>query len=208
MQETQETQVWSLGWEDPLEEGMATYSSILAWRIPWTEEPDGLPSMGLQRVGHDWACILWWRLLLPGPPWQRLSPNPTPNARDVGDCFLTHSALLNFAPSASALISGPTLISDLKTNIVLSFPPSALLLKHAFPFSQLVPGLPSKPACSNTQGRAPGIPLGLAHHEESDRFEHQFSVGNENTICQLFSLFFHLPCSLQYRFNQNWTWPY
>ena len=49
----QETWVQSLGQEDPLEEGMATYSSILAWRIPWTEEPGGLQSMGLQRVGHD-----------------------------------------------------------------------------------------------------------------------------------------------------------
>ena len=48
----QETQVRSLGWEDPLEEERATHSSILAWRIPWTEEPDGLQAMGLQRVGH------------------------------------------------------------------------------------------------------------------------------------------------------------
>ena len=51
----QETQVWFLGLEDALEEEMATYSSILAWIIPWTEEPGGLQSMGLQRVGHDWA---------------------------------------------------------------------------------------------------------------------------------------------------------
>ena len=49
----QETQVGSLGWEDPLEKEMATDSSILAWRIPWMEKPDGLQSMGLQRVGHD-----------------------------------------------------------------------------------------------------------------------------------------------------------
>ena len=42
-----------LGWEDPLEEGTATHSSILAWRTPWTEEPSGLQSIGLQRVGHD-----------------------------------------------------------------------------------------------------------------------------------------------------------
>ena len=42
-----------LGWEDPLEKEMATHSSILAWRIPWTEELGGLQSMGLQRVGHD-----------------------------------------------------------------------------------------------------------------------------------------------------------
>ena len=49
----QDTWVRLLGWEDPLEEGMATHSSILAWGIPWTEEPGGLQSMGLQRVGHD-----------------------------------------------------------------------------------------------------------------------------------------------------------
>ena len=49
----QEAQVQSLGWEDPLEKGMATYTSILAWRIPWTEEPGGLQFIGSQRVGHD-----------------------------------------------------------------------------------------------------------------------------------------------------------
>ena len=45
--------VQSLGWEDPLEKGVATYSSILAWRIPWAEKPGGRPSRGLQRVRHD-----------------------------------------------------------------------------------------------------------------------------------------------------------
>ena len=49
----QETWVRSLGWEDALEKGMATHSSILAGTIPWTEEPGGLQSMGSQRVGHD-----------------------------------------------------------------------------------------------------------------------------------------------------------
>ena len=49
----QETQVRSLGREDPLEKGMATHSSTLAWKIPWTEKPGGLQSMGSQRVGHD-----------------------------------------------------------------------------------------------------------------------------------------------------------
>ena len=59
--------VWSLGREDPLEEGMVTHSSILAWRLPWTEEPDGLQSMGSWIVGHDWATSLslftfmYWR---------------------------------------------------------------------------------------------------------------------------------------------------
>ena len=48
-----ETQVQSLGWEDPLEKKMTNHSSILAWRISWTEEPGGLESMGWQRVGHD-----------------------------------------------------------------------------------------------------------------------------------------------------------
>ena len=55
---TQETQVQSMGREDPLEKEMATHSSILAWKSPWTEEPSRLQSMGLQRVGHDWATSL------------------------------------------------------------------------------------------------------------------------------------------------------
>ena len=49
----QESWVRSLGWEDPLEKEMATHSSILAWRIPWTEKPGRLQSIGSQRVGHD-----------------------------------------------------------------------------------------------------------------------------------------------------------
>ena len=70
----QETQVQSLGREDLLEKGMATHSSILAWRIPWTGEPGGLQSTGLQRVRHDWAtnththtvrCTLAWQLNQP-----------------------------------------------------------------------------------------------------------------------------------------------
>ena len=64
----QETQVWSLGWEDPLEKGMATHSRILAWKTPWTEESGGPQSTVLQRVGHDWAIkyyphgaiLQWW----------------------------------------------------------------------------------------------------------------------------------------------------
>ena len=53
MQEMQETQVRSLGWEDPLEEGMGTHSSILAWKIPRTEKPGRLQSTGSQSIGHD-----------------------------------------------------------------------------------------------------------------------------------------------------------
>ena len=52
-----ETWVRSLGWEEPLEKGTATHSSILAWRIPWTEETARLQSMGSQRVGHSWATF-------------------------------------------------------------------------------------------------------------------------------------------------------
>ena len=66
-QETWETRVPSLGREDPLEEAMAAHSSILAWRIPWTEEPGGLQSQGSQRVRHNWndlahthTCVCVW----------------------------------------------------------------------------------------------------------------------------------------------------
>ena len=74
MQETQERWVLSLGQEDPLEKEMATHSSMLTWKIPWAEEPGGLLSKGLQRVGHDWVpmhiYITEWieveKSLLPG----------------------------------------------------------------------------------------------------------------------------------------------
>ena len=58
-----ETWVWSLGRKDPLEKKMAIHSSTLAWKIPWTEEPDRLQSMGSRRVGHDWATSLSLSLL-------------------------------------------------------------------------------------------------------------------------------------------------
>ena len=57
MQETREMWVPSLGWEDLLEEDITTHSSILSWRIPWTEEPDGLQSTGSQRVRHYWSNL-------------------------------------------------------------------------------------------------------------------------------------------------------
>ena len=62
MQETQEMRVRSLGLEDPLEEEMATHSSILAGKTPWTEEPGGLQLMGPERVGRDWATARTWAL--------------------------------------------------------------------------------------------------------------------------------------------------
>ena len=53
-----ETQVWSLGWEYPLEKEMEIHSSTIAWKIPWTEEPGQLHSVGSQRVGHNWITSL------------------------------------------------------------------------------------------------------------------------------------------------------
>ena len=76
-----ETWVWSLGWKDPLEKGTATHSDILAWMIPWTEEPGGLQSTGLQRVRHDWATFtsLHWRLWSP-----RIATTQSLNFRSSG----------------------------------------------------------------------------------------------------------------------------
>ena len=61
-----ETQVWSLDWEDPLEKGMATHCSILTWRVPWTEEPGGLQSLGSHNIRHDWEIntCRWFRFVL------------------------------------------------------------------------------------------------------------------------------------------------
>ena len=73
-----ETWVQSLGWEDPLEKEIATHSSILAWRIPWTEEPGGPQSMGSQRVGHDLVTKqqqLSIRLIFPTLTTQQKSAN-------------------------------------------------------------------------------------------------------------------------------------
>ena len=64
-----ETRVRSLGWEDPLEKEMASHSSILAWRIPWTEESGGLQSTGSQRVGYDWATSLHFTSIEAEVPW-------------------------------------------------------------------------------------------------------------------------------------------
>ena len=59
MQETQETWIQSQGWEDPLEEGMVTHSSILVWKIPWTGKAGRLQSMGTPRVRQDWSNLAW-----------------------------------------------------------------------------------------------------------------------------------------------------
>ena len=75
-----ETWVWSLGWEDPLEKEMATHSSTLAWKIPWTEEPGRLQLTGKQRVRHNWAtslsfsCCVACGILVPWPEIKPKSP--------------------------------------------------------------------------------------------------------------------------------------
>ena len=88
MKETWEVWVWSLGWEDPLQD-MATHSSILAWRIPWTEEPGGLQSMGLQRVWHDWetntsSFHFHYHLHVLGFPGILPVKNPPAEVEDMG----------------------------------------------------------------------------------------------------------------------------
>ena len=88
----QETQVQSLGWEDPMEKEMATYSSTLAWKIPWVEEPGRLKSMGSLRVGHDWVTLLslftfmhWRRKWQPTPV---LLPGESQGQRSLVGCCL------------------------------------------------------------------------------------------------------------------------
>ena len=87
-QEMQETWVLSLGQEDPLEEGIATHSSILAWRIPWKEKPDGLQSMGFSRKEYWSGLPFPFPGDLPDPGTEPTSPAPP--ARQVDSLLLSH----------------------------------------------------------------------------------------------------------------------
>ena len=95
----QETGVWSLCQEDPLEKGMATHSRILAWRSPWTEELGRLQSMGLQRAGHDWAtntpdyCEKPWLCVA------ALQMSPPEKAGLKTQCSLCSRKYLGFCPT-------------------------------------------------------------------------------------------------------------
>ena len=93
---TQETQVQSLAQEDPLENQMATHSSILAWRIPWTEEPGGLQSTELPRVGQDWKTSI---LLSLGKVGKRRAEGTEPSAEFCPTAYTGnwHGYLLNTA---------------------------------------------------------------------------------------------------------------
>ena len=97
----QDTQVQSLGWEDPLEKEMATHSSILAWRISWTEEPGGLQSMGSQRVEHNWVTnthLLTYN--------KRFTPNFTHGTgENIFHIKLTHSQAYFVGTSADSQVT-------------------------------------------------------------------------------------------------------
>ena len=84
--------VRSLGWEDPLEKEMATHSSTLAWKIPWTEEPDGLQSMGLQSIGHDWTTSLSFQSVL-------VTINKKSGMALKGRCWVFWKVFMNAAKS-------------------------------------------------------------------------------------------------------------
>ena len=90
--------VWSLGWEDPLEEGMATHSGIPAWRIPWTEESAKLQSMGSWRVRRDWSGLAHMHALI-------ISPLITHKHFPVNDqSILTSSLKLSFTPPPTCFL--------------------------------------------------------------------------------------------------------
>ena len=78
-----ETQVWSLGWKDPLEKGKASHSRVLAWRIPQTEEPGGLSSMGSQRIRHKWATNTFTWL-----PWVAQVVKNLPAMQGIHPCSI------------------------------------------------------------------------------------------------------------------------
>ena len=112
----QETWVRSLCWEDPLEKEMVTHSSILAWRIPWTEEPGRLQSTGSQRVGHDWAtslhftyphkCLCWVYIFLLFNKFFSLTT--------MGICLHVHSQIPLFSSTEKNLDSHLSLIFQSK----------------------------------------------------------------------------------------------
>ena len=106
----QESQVHSLGQEDPLEKGMATHSSILAWRIPWSEEPCGLQSMGLQRVRQNWAANMYY-------PSFSIKVSPGRNLRWLCDS----SPLFSFIHKLSPVYPVFQYIKIVTSNIFSSF---------------------------------------------------------------------------------------
>ena len=153
-----ETWVQSLGQEDPLEKGMATHSSILAWRIPWAEEPGGLQSLGSQRVRHDWATNTLTVDLLPGWPVQRPCTWPLrpelPVQKGCADSSAWQAMCRKAAPNTSIPegCSGPgaevlhwALHSVWRGQLAL--PGELCPQSWAFSFSALCPGEHRSPVC-------------------------------------------------------------
>ena len=116
-----ETWVWSQGQEDPLGKEMATHSSTLAWKIPWTEKPGGLQSMGSQRVGHDWATSLY-HVPCPGLDttdgkakqtdsglWGSGTVNKAPQVWNISHLAVLLVADIRSAPSSTDSIHSPSL---------------------------------------------------------------------------------------------------
>ena len=126
----------SLGWKDPLEEGLATHSSILPWRIPWPEEPGGLQSMGLQKIGHSWATACWVILFCccsvtkSCPTFCDLVDCSTP-------CFLVLHYLTEFAQTCVCLLSQWCHQTISSSVVPFSFCPQSFPASGSFPMSQL-----------------------------------------------------------------------
>ena len=136
------TKVWSLGWEGPLEKGTVAHSSILAWRIPWTEEPGGLQSMGSQRHGHDWVTNI---------------------TQEEGICSLKHLpsiaqqgwGLLSYKVSHGQLLpTGPRFLLSLEWWLLTHCPPWAhyrlfqlLLIFRALPLLSISQNPETSPGC-------------------------------------------------------------
>ena len=121
----QETWVWSLGWEDPLEKGMASHFSILAWRIPWTEEPGGLQFMGSQRVRHNWATNM--STLLHHWVWYSRKSRLGVQSPELGFFLFHHMSSL--APSSILSVLLPSSFTSIHPSVSFlgpSFPPPLL----------------------------------------------------------------------------------
>ena len=140
IQEIQETRVRSLGGEDPLEKEMATHPSILAWRIPWTEELNGLQSMGLQRIGHNQSQSNWVHMHVPVVVIHSLSRiwlfvTPWTAARQTSlsfiiSCnFLKLMSIESVMPSNHLILCCPLLLSSLFPSIRVFFSESAVCIR-------------------------------------------------------------------------------
>ena len=137
-----ETWVWSLGWEDPLEKGMATHSNTLAWRTPWTQEPSGLQSMGSQRIRHGYFLYLLSN-------WASSGLNSS-------------SAKLHVFRLSSVLGNGATKWKEMQFSSTLFFliPQSKPYLFYFLQFSSVAQSCPT--LCDPMNRSTPGLPV---HHQ-------------------------------------------